>query len=80
MNSSKKWSVVFGVLIFLIIVAGLSFSFKDKLFVGLKTYQQIAAVISSRYVDSVDPQILVQAGIKGMLSILDPYSEYLEEK
>src|SRR4030066_471381 len=80
MNSSKKWSVVFRVLIFLIIVAGLSFSFKDKLFVGLKTYQQIAAVISSRYVDSVDPQILVQAGIKGVLSILDPYSEYLEEK
>jgi len=80
MNPSKKWSVVFGVLIFLIIVAGLSFSFKDKLFVGLKTYQQIAAVISSRYVDAVDPQILVQAGIKGMLSVLDPYSEYLEEK
>jgi len=80
MNSSKKWSVIFGILIFLIIVAGLSFSFKDKLFVGLKTYQQIAAVISSRYVDAVEPQILVQAGIKGMLSVLDPYSEYLEEK
>ncbi len=80
MNSSKKWSFVFGILIFIIVVAGLSFSFKDKLFVGLKTYQQIAAVISSRYVDAVEPQILAQAGIKGMLAVLDPYSEYLEEK
>lgn len=78
MNSSKRWSFVFGFLIFIIIVVGLSFSFKDRLFVGVNTYQKIAAVISSRYVDKVDPQALAQAGIKGMLSVLDPYSEYLE--
>ncbi|OGC74868.1 MAG: hypothetical protein A2145_04675 [candidate division Zixibacteria bacterium RBG_16_40_9] len=80
MNPSKRWSFLFGFLIFIIVVAGLSYSFKDKLFIGLKTYQQIAAVISSRYVDAVDPQTLVQAGIKGMLSVLDPYSEYLEQR
>ncbi len=80
MNTSKRWSFVFGFLIFLIIVVGLSFSFRDKLFMGVNTYQKIAAVISSRYVDKIDPQTLVQAGIKGMLSVLDPYSEYLEQR
>src|SRR3972149_3343285 len=79
-HKEKRWTVVFGVVIFFIILAGLTFSFKDQLFLGLKSYQQITNAIASRYVDSVDPQVLMQAGIRGMLSVLDPYSEFLEER
>lgn len=34
--------------------------------------------LSLRYVDSIDPQKFMQAGIEGMLSTLDPYTVFIE--
>lgn len=36
--------------------------------------------ISTRYVDEIDPQEFMRAGIDGMLSTLDPYTVFLDEK
>ena len=35
--------------------------------------------ISLKYVDSIDPEKFVQAGIEGMLSTLDPYTVFMDE-
>ena len=35
--------------------------------------------VSRRYVDEVDPEVFLKAGIDGMLGTLDPYTSYLEE-
>ncbi|TKJ37603.1 hypothetical protein CEE37_13905 [candidate division LCP-89 bacterium B3_LCP] len=36
--------------------------------------------ISSRYVDDIDPQEFMRAGIEGMLNTLDPYTVFLDEE
>ena len=40
---------------------------------------QIYKEVSTRYVDSVDPDKFLKAGIDGMLNTLDPYTEYIYE-
>ncbi|MBM4166545.1 MAG: S41 family peptidase [Ignavibacteria bacterium] len=39
-----------------------------------KVYQEIA----SNYVEGIDPERLMQAGIDGMLDVLDPYTEFYD--
>ena len=36
--------------------------------------------ISLKYVDSIDPEKFVRAGIEGMLSTLDPYTVFMDEE
>lgn len=49
----------------------------------LRGFDMLGAVyrqVLSEYVDEVSPDDLLQAGIKGMLSSLDPYAELIEER
>ncbi len=41
-------------------------------------FGEVYRQVSMRYVDQVNPEAFMKAGIDGMLSTLDPYTEYME--
>lgn len=47
---------------------------------NLELFGKVYKEISFNYVDEVDPQEFMRAGIKGMLSKLDPYTVFIDEK
>jgi len=47
---------------------------------NLTTLGQIYKEVSNRYVDKVDPEKLLRAGVHGMLNTLDPYTMYIEKE
>lgn len=44
---------------------------------SMETFSEVFRHISMNYVDEVDPQAVVEAGIDGMLAKLDPYSDFM---
>lgn len=63
-----------------LLLGGLVYALTDNLNNNLEEFDQLASVVSSNYMEDVNPQSLVKGGITGMLSTLDPYSNYLEPK
>ncbi|MBK6766698.1 MAG: S41 family peptidase [bacterium] len=51
-----------------------------KIHHNMGLFGDIYREISLRYVDQVDPDEFVQAGIEGMLATLDPYTVYIPEE
>lgn len=47
---------------------------------NLELFGKVYKEISFNYVDDIDPQEFMRAGIKGMLSKLDPYTVFIDEK
>ena len=45
---------------------------------NIKLFGQIYQEVNDRYLEEVDPEKFIRAGIEGMLDRLDPYSVYLE--
>lgn len=70
-------AILAAVLIFVTVVAENSY---DTFYSYVKMSSDIAFKIRSRYVDEIDSKTLIDSGIRGMLDILDPFSEYLEAK
>jgi carboxyl-terminal processing protease len=68
------------------ILAVTAFRWKDesdyyfKVNKGLETFGQIYREVAQNYVDQVDPEEFINAGIDGMLKTLDPYTVYLRKK
>ncbi len=46
---------------------------------NIKLFGKIYREVNARYVDEVDPEEFIKAGIKGMLGTLDPYTVFYEE-
>ena len=69
-----------GFLTFVLSIGALSIT-DDSVFVGIQrsmeTFTEVFRKISLNYVDDVDPETVVEAGISSMLEALDPYSEYI---
>jgi carboxyl-terminal processing protease len=63
-----------------LLLAGLVYALTDNLYTDLEEFNLVATVVRNNYVEEINPENLVKAGITGMLSILDPYSEYLDPK
>jgi carboxyl-terminal processing protease len=63
-----------------LLIGGLVYALTDNLHANLEEFNQVASVISSHYMEDVDSEELVKAGITGMMEVLDPYSEYLDPK
>jgi carboxyl-terminal processing protease len=84
MSDNKKNFRISGVILVLatlmLLVGGLVYALSDGIQSDLKSLAKVAVEIDSRYVEKVNPQDLVGAGIKGMLGLLDPYSEFLDKK
>ncbi len=53
---------------------------KDTIMEYSKLLAQVAYSINDRYVENLDPKDLGFAGIRGMLDLLDPFSDMLEKK
>jgi carboxyl-terminal processing protease len=76
----RKSTLFLGVILVGLLIGGLVYALSDNLYADLKDFGEVATAVSSQYVEEVNSQDLIKAGIKGMLSNLDPYSEYLDEK
>ncbi len=77
---SKKFIYIF--LSSLIIIIFTISSIDDEIFKINKSFELLGEVyrnINEQYVDEIDPEILFNAAINGMLSVLDPYTEYYNE-
>ena len=74
-------------LVLLIAVISLGFfsenddaSFFLKVYRSIDTYSKVYKEIAANYVDTLDPEEFMRAGIDGMLRTLDPYTVYIGEK
>jgi carboxyl-terminal processing protease len=72
-------SVLFLVVIIIgLLIGGLVYALTDNLHTNLQEFNLVASVVSTNYMEEVDSEDLIKAGISGMMSVLDPYSEYLD--
>src|SRR3970040_1159521 len=51
-----------------------------KIYRGIDTFGNVYKESSTNYVDEVDPDRFMRAGIDGMLKTLDPYTVYIGER
>ncbi|MCI0405187.1 MAG: S41 family peptidase [candidate division Zixibacteria bacterium] len=80
MKSRKFYAVLFGSVLTLLVVGGLVLAGSGDFLSSVRMLDQVAAKVTENYVEDVNIDTLVSAGIYGMLGQLDPYSEYLEPK
>jgi carboxyl-terminal processing protease len=43
----------------------------------IKTFNEVFDIVRKNYVDEVEPQVLIQGAINGMIKTLDPHSEFM---
>ena len=53
---------------------------ESNLLQRLTTFNDVLRIIRANYVDEVDPEKLVDSAIEGLLTDLDPHSNYLDPK
>ncbi len=53
---------------------------RESLYKNIKLFNDIAFNVENRYMDDVDSRDLIHAGIRGMLTELDPFSVLMERK
>ena len=63
-----------------VVIATTSEATPGNIYSYAKLFDNIAWHINSKYVEEVDPKKMIYAGIKGMLEVLDPFSDMLEKK
>jgi carboxyl-terminal processing protease len=47
---------------------------------SLQTFSRVVDIVMSTYVERIDPEKMIRSGIRGMLSSLDPHTEFLDER
>jgi len=63
-----------------VVISATSEATPGNIYSYAKLFDNIAWHINSKYVEEVDPKKMIYAGIKGMLQVLDPFSDMLEKK
>lgn len=81
-NISGKWPVFVILLLGLLVVFGSSSDSKvpakDKnIYKEIKTFSEVLDMVQKNYVDEVDPSVLIQGAINGMIKSLDPHSAFM---
>ncbi len=46
---------------------------------SLQTFSRVVDIVMSTYAEKIDPDKMIRSGIRGMLSSLDPHTEFLDE-
>jgi len=85
MNRFKLRNFRFKILLLPLILIFLGTTFDDdddiydKINKNMDIFGKVYKEIALNYVDEIDPDIFVKAGIDGMLSTLDPYTVFIDE-
>ena len=69
-------TILFG--FFVVTFAGMDKKEKNELFKQVELFSDSLAIIQSDYVEEVTPKDLIYGALKGMLSALDPHSQFLD--
>lgn len=69
-------SVVFGV--YSVVSSATEKKKKDDLYRQVELFSDTLAIIQSEYVDEVEPKNMIYGALKGMLSSLDPHSQFMD--
>lgn len=82
----RRSPVIFALSVLILVVAVSAFTWKNesdyyyKLNTSLELFGQVYREIAQNYVDEVDPEEFIAAGIQGMLKELDPYTVYMRKR
>lgn len=84
LNQNIKLYFILICLIFTGLFSGFYYFSDDNLYIkinkSIDLFGKVYREIIFNYVDEVDPEKFIEAGINGMLSSLDPYTVYVDEK
>ena len=80
MKSQKFYAVLFGAMLGLLVVFSLVLAGSGDFLSNLHLFDQVIAKIGENYVEEVNADSLVTAGIYAAVDKLDPYTEFLEPK
>ena len=72
-----KLGIIIGPFFLLCLAVGFAWASSEKIYTFIRLFDRIALTVTDKYVDNLDPEKLIKAGISGMLGKLDPYSQYL---
>jgi len=83
-NLSSYFTKTLPILLLFLIFAGLKFDGGDddiytKINKNMDIFGRVYKEIALNYVDEVDPDKFMKAGIEGMLGTLDPYTNFIDE-
>jgi carboxyl-terminal processing protease len=79
----KKFFLIITLSLAVILAVGFTVKQSDiylEISKNLELFSKVYKEISENYVDEVDPEQFMRAGIQGMLSSLDPYTIFVDEK
>ena len=75
-----KKNVLLWLLVGVVVGVGLGFVVNDDLYLSINKnidlFGQVYKEVSTSYVDEIDPEKFMHAGIDGMLETLDPYTVF----
>ena len=63
--------------VLLVFLTGNSSSHEESIYPQLKLFAKVIAIVQQNYVEKVEIKDLIEGALKGMLSSLDPYSEFM---
>jgi carboxyl-terminal processing protease len=73
----QKLGMISGPFFLLIIAIGFGWASADETYSFVKLFDLIALTVSEKYIEPIDIEKMVKAGVNGMVGKLDPYSQYL---
>lgn len=83
-RASRNVYLATGLLVLLIVSGGFVMTPDSDLFLkinkSIDIFGRVYKEISTNYVDEIDPEKFMQAGIDGMLGTLDPYTVYIDRE
>jgi|WetSurMetagenome_2_1015567.scaffolds.fasta_scaffold00476_13 carboxyl-terminal processing protease len=89
-NSDREYGALggripfIGIVVFFVITAGLAFDVTradgDNIYEDVQRFDRVFNKVHQNYVENIDSKKLIDNAIEGMLSILDPHSNYFEKK
>ena len=85
MLKNKKFSFIIVVIFAALFLSSLVYADRsDEYYIkvreNLQLFKDVYKEITTRYVDDIDPEEFLQAGIRGMLETLDPYTVFIGEE
>ncbi len=72
-----------GVVVLLAVISGFTWQGDDLFYrinKGIDVYGRVYREVSMNYVDEIDPMDLMESGVDGMLSSLDPYTNFINDE